>query len=436
MDGITGSFVSELSWRWEPTQEEKFLAAKKDTAATTAAPSGKVVLGKDDWPAFRGPQRDGRLTGVRIATDWKQRPPKQLWRHPIGPGWSSFAVVGDRLFTQEQRGKAEAVVCYDARTGAELWAHNDEARFEDSVSGAGPRATPTFHDGKVYAFGAKGLLNCLDAATGKRVWSKDVADAAGAKAPTWGFASSPLVIKDLVLVYTGGSSGKGLVACNIASGEVAWATGEASHSYCSPQLSRLGGVDQILVATEAGLSAFHPTRGEVLWNHSWPTDQVARITQPAVVSDSDVVVGTGLGVGTRRLRLSLAGGAWKEEEVWTTRAIKPYFNDFVVHKGYIYGFDGHFLTCVNLEDGKGRWKVRGYDDGQVLLLADQNLLLVLSEKGDVCLVESNPEKRTELARFAAIKGKTWNHPVVAHGKLFVRNGEEAACYQLEEAGAK
>src|SRR5262245_13907916 len=176
-EGVDGSFAAKFQYRWMPTAEEKLLAdisagklrgqASPGAAATPALESG-------DWPGFRGPDRDGRLPGVRIATDWDQHPPKQVWRHRVGPGWSSFAVVGNRLYTQEQRGEDEVVVCYDADTGAEVWAHADAARFTEPIAGAGPRATPTFHEGKVYALGGKGRLNCLDAATGSVKWSRDI----------------------------------------------------------------------------------------------------------------------------------------------------------------------------------------------------------------------------------------------------------------------
>src|SRR5262249_625934 len=145
-----------------------------------------VVLQPGDWPGFRGKDRDGRYKGARIATDWDERPPRQVWRQRVGPGWSSFAVVGTRLYTQEQRGPNEAVVCYDAGSGAELWSHEDAARFSETMAGPGPRATPTFHEGKIYAQGATGKLNCLDAATGRVLWSHDVAADSGAALPLWG----------------------------------------------------------------------------------------------------------------------------------------------------------------------------------------------------------------------------------------------------------
>jgi outer membrane protein assembly factor BamB len=434
--GVYGDMSGEWAWRFIPTAEETFLAEKAARqpadAPPAAEPAAKVLTAQPgDWPEFRGPNRDGRRTGVRIATDWDARPPKQLWRHRLGPGWSSFAVVGDRLYTQEQRGTDEAVVCYRADTGEEVWAHPDPARFDELVSGAGPRATPTFHKGNIYALGGAGRLNCLDAATGKVRWAHDLVEDAGAKVPVWGFAASPLVVGDLVLVYTGSSEGKGLLAYKVGSGDLAWAKGDAAHSYCSPQLARFDGVEQVLVETDTGLTAFDPAKGDVLWEHPWSMSGMARILQPALLDDAGVLLGTAM-TGTRRLKVSRKGDEWKEETVWESRAIKPYFNDLVVYQDHLYGFDGIFFTCVSLKDGKGKWRARGYGNGQVLLLADQGLLLVLSEKGEVALVEASPEDHKEVARFQALKGKTWNHPVVAGGKLFVRNSEEMACYDVAE----
>jgi outer membrane protein assembly factor BamB len=346
--------------------------------------------------------------------------------------------VGNRLYTQEQRGGDELVVCYDAATGAELWTHRDTVRFNETMAGPGPRATPTFHDGKIYAQGATGLLNCLDAASGSLIWSRDVRADAGAPLPMWGFAGSPLVVQGMVVVFAGGPDGKSVLGYNARSGgEPVWAAGDGQFSYSSPHPVTLNGSEQVLMATDVGLTAFYPSSGNVLWRHDWPLDRgTARIVQPARVGDADFLLGTGFSKGTQRLHVQPAGAGWTTEERWTSRAIKPYFNDLVVHKGYLYGFDNNFLTCVSLEDGSAKWKERGYDNGAVLLLADQDLLLVLSEKGVVALVEASPDGRKELARFQAIEGKTWNHPVVAHSKLFVRNGEEAACYELAAAPGK
>ncbi len=432
MAGVTGDFSAELRWRWAPTPEDEFLARyhSQHGEATGVAPVPTSQAA--EWSGFRGPDRDGRLKGVRIDTDWSAHPPKQVWRHPVGPGWGSFAVAGRAIYTQEQRGKVEAVVCYDGDTGEEVWAHEDaDERFEETISGAGPRATPTYHEGAVYAFTARGRLHCLDAATGRVVWSRDAKEDAGAKVPMWGFAASPLVWKGVVTVFTGGPDGKSVTAYDAAQGgDPLWQKGKGDHGYCSPQPARLGGVEQILIASNAGLTAHDPVKGEVLWHYGWPLD-TPRCVQPVPLDDTDVLLGTGMGMGERRVRVEKKGDAWAEPaEVWTSKKLNAYFNDRVTHKGHVYGFDGNMFTCLALDDGKARWRGGRYGNGQVLLLPDQDLLLVLSEKGEAVLVAADSEKHRELGRFQAIEGKTWNHPVVARGKLFVRNGEEAACYEL------
>jgi outer membrane protein assembly factor BamB len=435
LDGVYGDFEAEVSWRWNPTAEDLAdLSGRKATTAEVAADASALKLQPGDWPGFRGPGRDSRLTGVTIATDWQAHPPQKLWRHRIGPGWSSFAVVGDRVFTQEQWGTNEAVVCYDAKTGEERWSHTDPGRFEETAGGIGPRATPTFADGWLYTFGANGRLNCLDPRTGEVRWSRDVAADSGASVPRWGFSSSPLVVRGVVTVFAGGPDGKSVLGYDAASGKRAWAAGDGTNSYSSPHLVRPGGVEQVAIVTEKGLTAFDPAGGKVLWKNDWTLAEPApRVAQPAMIGESDVLLGT-LDGGLRRLNLTHEGGRWADKLLWESRAIKPYYNDFVIHKDHLYGFDGSFFACVGLADGEKKWRQRGYGNGQVLLLADQGLLLISTEKGDVALVEATAERHKEVARFKAIEGKTWNHPVVAHGRLLIRNGDEAACYQLTVEG--
>jgi outer membrane protein assembly factor BamB len=439
-DGANGQMQGDLSFRWTPTPEDKFgaevaagrLGAIRGVDPKTAKP---LTLQPGDWPGFRGPNRDGHLMGVKIATDWDKNPPKLVWRHLVGPGWGSFSVIGSHVFTQEQWGDDEAVVCYDAATGEIIWAHKDPARFTEPVAGAGPRATPTFHEGKLYTQGAAGKLNCFEAATGEVRWSRDIlADSGGQKPPDWGFAGSPLVVQGVVSIFAGGPEGKSVLGYNASTGDLVWHAGEGQLSYCSPHPTHLGGVEQLVISTDKGLTAFNPPDGHVLWSHAWELDKMARVVQPTVVDNADLLLGTGFNQGTRRVHIAKDGGDWAAKEVWTSRAIAPYFNDLVVHDGHLYGFHGDFFTCVRLSDGKAKWKERGYGNGQVLFLADQNVLLIVTETGEVALVEASPDSHKELGRFQAIEGKTWNHPVVAHGMLFVRNGAEAACFKLNEIG--
>jgi outer membrane protein assembly factor BamB len=438
IDGITGSFETEWSWRWSPTAEEEYLAALPREEADTADASAvaeTLVATEADWPGFRGAERDGILHGVALDRDWAMHPPKELWRRRVGPGWSSFCVIRDYAFTQEQRGEQEAVTCFEIATGREVWVHEDQARFEEVVAGAGPRSTPTFEGGKLYTLGGSGKLNCLDAVTGKTIWSRDMAADAGAKPPQWGFACSPLVTQGTVIVFAGGE-GKAALAYDALTGDLRWTGGQGKHTYSSPHLWNAGGVEQALAVSDFGLEAFDPATGNVLWQHEWVLSGIFRVVQPGVADDGRLLIGTGMGNGTRLVSVRGGGSQWQATEEWTSIDMKPYFNDYIVHEGFLYGFDHDIFACIDLETGKRKWKKGRYGHGQALLVADSSLLVVVTEKGEVVLLESNPKKHAELGRFQAFEGKTWNHPVIHSDKLLVRNGEEMACYELTLDEAK
>ena len=482
-DGLHGG-LPQLSWRWTPTAEEKLLAQTADaplplapaappaatppvpektapdagapTSAavtvpgTAAAPkagekpldpapspaAAKVAAGpamseraftRVEWPGFRGPDRNGVVRGVRLATDWSASPPAAIWRKPIGPGWSSFAVAGDRLYTMEQRGEHEIVACYRASTGEPVWVHRDAARFYESNGGPGPRGTPALSDGRVYSIGGTGIVNALDAETGARIWTRNAVTDTIATVPFWGIASSPLIVGDLVVVAASGA----LAAYDRATGDRRWTVKSTGSSFSSPQLATIDGAVQILLLAGSGLTSVAPADGAVLWRYEWAGSP---IVQPGVTSDGDIVMTMSDamgGLGVRRLHVTRGSGAWKVEERWAANTLKPFFNDYVVHNGHAYGFDGNIIACVDLADGKRKWKGGRYGNGQVLLLADQDLLLVITEEGELALVKASPDQFTEVAaRVPAIEGKTWNHPVLIGDTLFIRNGQEMAAVRL------
>ena len=424
-DGITGDGAADFTWRWSETSEERLLA-QVEKEPTVVSSTQAVVEVEATWPGFRGADRDSVIRGVRIATDWARLPPVELWRRPVGPGWSSFAVHGNFIYTQEQRGEDEVVSSYSVTTGRPVWKHHSAARFWESQGGVGPRATPTFGDGRVFAFGATGGLVALDAVDGGVMWSRNVALDVGAEVPIWGFSGSPLVVGDIVIVAAGGA----LVAYDVASGEPRWFGPSGGVSYSSPHLLTIDGVEQILMPSDAGVISVTPAEGTVLWQHSWPG---FRIVQPARTADGDVLLCSER-TGTRRLSVGVGPGGWTVVERWTSNRLKPYFSDFVVHDGHAFGFDGNILASIDLEDGKRSWKGGRYGHGQLLLLPDQDLLVVISEQGELALVAATPDKFTELARFSAIEGKTWNHPVLVRDLLLVRNSQEMAAFRLSEVG--
>jgi len=419
-DGMTGAHVSKFAWRWTKTAEERLLDQARHALDTPAPVSTAAATA--EWPGFRGPRRDGTVPGVRIETDWAQSPPSELWRRRIGPGWSSFAVGGGLLYTQEQRGEEECVSCYDAATGAPVWRHRDTARFYESMSGPGPRATPTLSEGRVYALGATGTLNALDAASGALLWSRDAAADAEVETPIWGFASSPLAVDNLVVI---GACGR-LVAYDPVSGAPRWFGPKGGDSYSSPQLATLDGVPQILLLSGTGATSA-TLAGATLWAYGWSGRPMV---QPALTGDGDLLLNAGEGYGLRRLTVTHGPNSWSATERWTSNRLKPNFNGLVVHRGCAYGFDGRIMACIELEQGERKWKGGRYGQGQLLLLPDQNVLLVISEKGALALVEASPNGFVELAQFQAIEGKTWNHPALADDLLLVRNSREMAAFRL------
>jgi len=476
--GITGDAKSDLHWRWTPTPEEMLLARGSDIPPAPAvpvkppepeplqppaAPAGEKVAAAvpsvpgvaaapavapkppadnaaaaghpsdeegaetaAEWPGFRGPLRDSTVHGVRISTDWSASPPQELWRRPIGPGWSSFAVQGNVLFTQEQRGQDEIVAAYKVTTGEPVWQHRDATRFWESNGGAGPRGTPTLSHGRVYALGATGILNALDATSGAVIWSRNIATDAHKPIPGWGFTASPFVVGDVVIIAATGT----LVGYDARTGAPRWFGPPHKGGYSSPQPVTIDGVTQIMLLTADGVISVSPSDGTLLWENAW--DGVP-IVQPALATNGDVLITTGDamgGAGIRRVAVTHQSGKWSAEERWTSSGLKPYFNDYVVHNGHAFGFDNSILACIDLADGKRAWKGGRYGHGQVLLLADQDVLLVLSEEGDLALVAAGTDQFTELAHAKAIEGKTWNHPVLVNDVLLVRNGEEMAAFRL------
>ncbi|MEK6794406.1 MAG: PQQ-binding-like beta-propeller repeat protein [Spirochaetota bacterium] len=420
-DGMDGSANQSFNWRWAPTLESRLLA--KGDEATVPAEAGT----KAAWPGFRGENRDSIVRGISIATNWKSSPPKQLWRRSIGPGCSSMAVSGNMLFTQEQLGEHEAVSCYDITSGRPVWKHRDKARFYDSHAGAGPRATPTIAGRRVYTLGATGIVNALDMKTGSVIWTRNASTDGSVKNLNWGFAASPLVIGDIVIVSVSGK----LSAYDAANGIVRWSLPDGGNSYSSPHLLAINGVPQIVHVSMAGAQSVAPETGKQLWNYAWKLED--RILQPALIAPNDLMLSSDGEQSVRRVHVALNSGKWSVTDVWSSTEMKLNFNDFVVHKGYAYGFHGPSIACIDIRNGKRVWKGERYR-GWIVLLADEDMMLVLSEKGALALVAAKPDAFTELASISVLKGKTWNHPALAGDVLVVRNASEMAAYRLPLLG--
>jgi outer membrane protein assembly factor BamB len=435
VEDVSGDIVPRLRFRWSRHADQ---ALPKIETAADAPTVNLAETTPDDYPQFLGAERRATLTGLKLARDWNAQPPKKLWSRPIGAAWSSFAVVGPYAVTQEQRGEEELVACYDLATGKPLWAHSTPVRFEETLAGIGPRATPTIHEGKVYTMGAKGHLACLDGATGKTIWQHDVVSEFAAVPPIWGKSCSPLVYEDKVIVSAGAAEGKSLVAFNKNDGALVWSGGGDSSSYSSPTPMTLCGVPQIVIANSRSVASHDPASGRVLWQMSWPPGALEQnnvepmVAQPVAIGDDRILITKGYGTGSAVWKVERendeADAAWHVAPLWRANTLKTKFTNPVIRDGYAYALDEGVLECVDLNTGDKTWKRGKYGHGQVLLVDD--LLLVQSEDGDIALVEADPKAFRELARHHAIEGTAWNPPALAGRKLLVRSNIEAACYEL------
>ena len=401
-------------------------SAPPDSAATK--PAAKAKASHVDWPQFLGPSRTGVVDGMAFETDWTNRPPRLLWRQPVGQGWAGFSVRGDIAVTQEQREDGERVIAYELRTGRPIWSHVDKGRHDSPLGGVGPRAVPAIDGGQVFAMGAMGALNALDLETGRLLWSKNILSDNGSGEPTWGVSVSPMIVGSRVVVSVGGSSGRALVAYDRSSGERAWSAGEGGLSYSSPVLLTLGGREQIVMLNSSSVAGHDPETGAQLWTHDFPGGQ-PNVATPLRVSDNRVLFSVGYGIGSRVFELqSSADGALSPRLIWSTPRLKSKFANVVAFEGSVYGLDDGVLTCIDPQTGERRWKEGRFGHGQ-LILAGRHLM-VQTEDGEIILIDPSPEKLIEKARFRALNGKTWNPPAFAAPILLVRNDLEAAAFDL------
>jgi outer membrane protein assembly factor BamB len=442
--GVTGNLVPIVTWKWQAEPDELLgtlsfsasneagSAVEDDESSVASFEAENESVPDHDYPQFLGPNRDATVRGIALARDWEGSPPREVWRREVGAGWSSFAVRDGMAVTQEQRGPHEMVVAYDLATGDVLWAHSDPERFEKTIGGIGPRATPTISDGRVYTLGATGLLNALELATGEKIWSRNILEDAGASSPDWGKSCSPLVVDGLVVVSAGGPDGKSLLAYDIETGQLAWGGGRDASGYSSPLIATLSGVRQIVIFNKGSVSAHDPANGDELWSFPWPEMQ-PNVAQPLPLPGDRLLVSSGYGVGSKLLEIGGDAQAGLEVDVvWESPRLKAKFTTVVHHEGTVYGLDDGVLVALDPETGERRWKRGRYGHGQVLLVGD--LLVVQTEDGEIVLVEANPNRHVELGRIEVVDGRAWNTPALVGPYLLVRNDREAVCLELPTEG--
>jgi outer membrane protein assembly factor BamB len=437
---FSGSMEPLITYRWDrnPAEELERTLAEDRARPKTPLPPSDLAIGDDDFPRYRGFNADGVIKGVRLNPAGEMQ---QVWKRPCGGGYAGFAVAGKVLVTIEQRDKnkehadREAVVCYERDTGRLRWEYEYDARFRqtENMGGDGPRATPTIHDGDVYALGALGRLVRLDGSTGAVKWSVDILEDNGAEVVRWGTTSSPLIVDDKVIVCAGvkpsANAGKSLVAYNRDTGKRVWATGDKPASYSSPMLVTLAGRRQVLFFDGGGLAGYEPDDGRELWRHEWVSFNEMNIIQPVLCGEDRVFISSTPKNGGAMLQVYRDGDGFRVKELWKNRYLCAGYANPVYHNGHLYGLSTGVLVCLNAKTGERVWRGADYGNGQMLLLDD--VLLITEEKqGDVVLVRASPDGFQQLSRRGLFDGKTWNTPAVAGGRLYVRNHVEMACLRL------
>jgi outer membrane protein assembly factor BamB len=413
-----------------PDQDlETYRAANAGSAAPVA--NDGLTVTAEDMPAYRGELRDGIAHGPALARDWAAQLPRELWRHPVGGGYAAFAVAGKVAITIEQRQDDEAVVCYDTDTGAERWVYSYPANFTEPLGGPGPRATPTIFEGEVYSLGAKGHLACLNGRDGKEKWQTNIL--AGNKNLQWAMSGSPLILGDLVIVNPGvqdkSASGlKALHAYDRKTGKLVWASGDTVAGYASPMLAKFADVEQVLLFDGVELAGYAAKDGKKLWSTPWKTHQDINVAQPLLFDGDRVFISSAYGVGCAMFQIVKNGDKWEAKELWKNKVLRAKMSSPVAYQDHIYGLDDGVLTCLSAKDGSRKWKGGRYGHGEPILSGD--LIVILTESGKLVLVEATPQVFHELGSIQAIKGRTWNYPALARGKVFVRNDVEMAAYDL------
>ncbi len=390
-------------------------------AAPTNAPT------RNYWTNFRGPKRDGNYEATPVLTSWPSGGLSPIWKQPVGVGYASFTVADGRAYTIEQRREQEVVVAYDVATGREIWKQSWSALYSNET-GDGPRATPTWDNGRIYALGATGELRCLDANSGAIVWGKNILSDNQARNLPWAMAASPLIVDDKVIVLPGGTSGKSVVAYNKMTGAPVWKVLNDTQAYVSPMLVELAGRRQIMVVSSLRVVGLVPETGALLWSYAWDTSNGINVSQPIVVDNNRFFISSGYGKGAALVEVKGSGDTFTATTIWENINMKNKFNSSVLHNGHVYGLDEGILTCLDVNTGERKWKGGRYGYGQVLLASGH--LIVTSDTGDLALVKASPDQYTEVARFTALQGQTWNYPAIADGRLLVRNANEMAAYDI------
>ncbi len=431
-------FTALLYLQWRRSREQRFVpdAELIDELCRSEIVEEGEAPGDSGWPQWRGPRRDGVAAAGRILATWPATGPRRLWRKTIGEGYASFAVVSGRFYTHVRDNDREVVLCCQADSGEELWRFEYDCTYTNGY-GNGPRGTPALVDGKLFTIGATGLMHCLNSATGEVIWKRDLLAEFQAPTPQWGVSFSPLVEGGLLYTMPGGRSGGALASFTKDTGALAWKSQDDAAGYGSPVAAVIGGVRQVLFFTGTDLVGVMAESGHLLWRYSWPTYAAVNAATPIVFrarcdgrESHYVFISSGYGKGCTLLKIEPTGtGSFRARPVYEGTQMRNHFASSVLWRGHVYGFDETALACLDVKNGDVLWKKDGFQKGS-LLVADGKLI-VLGERGDLALAEASPDGWREHGRFRAFRShRCWVMPVVAEGRLYIRDLDDVACYDV------
>jgi outer membrane protein assembly factor BamB len=388
------------------------------------------ALAASDWPQLLGPHRDGSYTGPSDALSLRQA--RLLWKKDVGQGFSSPVVKDSKLILFHRLDDRETIECLDAKTGKRLWTLQYAASYRDDFGfDEGPRGTPTIDDGRVYTFGAEGVLQAVDFATGAKAWRVDTHAKFHVRKGFFGAAASPLVEGRAVYVNIGGPNGAGIVAFDKKTGNVLWAATDDDAGYSSPIAATIGGVRTILCITRNGLVAADPASGKVRFRYPFRSRSNASVNAAVPVVAGDLIfISASYGAGAALLSAA-AGGV---DKVWTSDdALSSHYSTSVHKDGYLYGFDGRQefgqrFRCVEMKTGKVRWSADDFGAGTVTLAGER--LLIVRENGEAVLAPASPDAFRPTEKAQLLPGVVRAYPALADGCLYVRNEKTLAAYSL------
>ena len=385
-----------------------------------------------DWPQWLGPSRDGVYRGEDLADSWPKSGPPVLWRKKVGHGFSNPVVSQGRLILFHRRGNKEVVEALDAKTAEPVWTFDYPTSYRDSFGfDPGPRASPAVDGGRVYTFGAEGVLHCLDFESGKKLWRIDTHDRFGAGKGFFGAACSPLVYENVVFLNVGGRNGTGFVAFDAGTGDVLWTATDDEASYSSPVAATLLGAPRILFFTRKGLAGADPETGEIAFQLRWRARSRASVNAatPLVIGESIFLSAS---YGTGAVLLQVSGG--ELQKLWSSDdVLSNHYATSVYHDGYLYGYHGRqeygpSLRCVELATGKVRWSKDAFGAGTVTAAGDR--LFLMREGGQLVLAEASPESFRPISKAQILSDTVRAYPAMAGGLFYARSKNTLVCVNL------